>query len=128
MRTPTISYSKVGRISVSWMTIRRRFQEIKDCKVLIAFFPREYKGHSRLLATFKTDYEIGLEKALKKVDRSSYLWKFDEKIILTLFIDNYNDATARLSELEDRGLIVDLYVSTPIRYFVKEILDFPCID
>lgn len=119
MRKPNESYGKVaGRLDVKWITVRRHFMKIlKDCKVLTAFFPNGYGGYSRLLAIFKTKYEIGLMNSLKKLDRSSYIWKLNDYVILTLFVDNYNDASEHLEELEEIGMIRDLSISIPIRFY-----------
>ena len=130
MRTPRDSYGKIaGRLKVEWITVRRHFRKIlPDCKVLSAFFPEGYDGYSRLLAVFKTKYEVGLLKSLEKLDRSSYIWKCNDSIILTLFVDNYNSASERFEELEENGIIRNLSISIPTRYYVKEILDFPKLD
>lgn len=130
MRAPRASYGKIaGRLKVEWITVRRHYHKIlADCKVLTAFFPKGYNGYSRLLAVFKTKFEVGLIESLKKLDRSSYVWKCKDFILLTLFVDNYNLASERLELLEENGLIRNLSVSIPIRYYVKEILDFPKLD
>lgn len=121
MRDPTISYSEVGeKLGVSFMTVKRHFEKIaKDCKVMAAFFPHGYRGYSKTLLTFKTRYEIGLRGALEKLDTSSYLWKFDNTIILVLFLEghSYNPTLERFKELEKNGVIQNLSISIPIRFY-----------
>lgn len=91
------------------------------CKSLVAFFPRGYSGYARLLVTFKTKYETGLKESLEKLDRSSYLWKFNDTIILILFVDDYNGTCEQFNVLEEIGMIHDLRVSIPIRYYEPHI-------
>jgi hypothetical protein len=123
MRRPTVSFFEIGKkLGLSWMTVKRHYEKIiEDCKVLISFFPRGYNGYDRILLTFGTKYEIELKRALERLDRSSYLWKYDNTIILTLFIDKYNETTDRFYELEENGLIQNLKVSIPIRYYEPHI-------
>jgi len=119
MRDPSISYLEVGKeLGVSFMTVKRHFQKIiKDCKPMIAFFPRGYRGYSKALLTFKTKYEVGVKEALEKLDRSSYLWKFDDTIVLNLFVEDYNATCERFKEMEKIGMIDDFGASIPIRYY-----------
>lgn len=122
MRDPTRSFFSIGkRIGINWMTVKRHYEKIlADCKILTAFFPLGYNGYDRIFMTFKTKYEIGLKNAISKLDRSSYLWKFRDTIILILFVDDYNDTSERFYELEENGLIHGLHVSIPIRYHVPD--------
>lgn len=123
MRDPRVSFVDVGRIlGVTWATARRHYMKIiEDCKSLVAFYPRGYGGYARLLVTFKTKYETGLKESLEKLDRSSYLWKFDDTIILILFVDDYNGTCEQFNVLEERGMIHNLRISIPIRYYEPEI-------
>lgn len=123
MRNPRISFWKAsGKVGVSWMTVKRRYEKIlKGCKVLAAYFPLGYNGYPRLLVTLKTLYEKGLRESLQKLDRSSYLWKFNDTIILILFVDDYNRTCERFSELEEIGMVHDLRMSIPIRFFEPHI-------
>ena len=65
--------------------------------------------------TLKTDYEIGILSELKKLNRSSYVYKFDETLILTLFFDRHLEIDSFL-KLHKKGLIHDLRVSYPLRF------------
>ena len=120
MRNPRQSFVDVGkRLGVTWATVRRHYLRIlEDCKSVVGFYPRGYKGYARLFITFKTKYEIGLKESLEKLDRSSYLWKFDDTIILILFVDDYNGTCERFTVLEEIGMIHDLRASIPIRYYL----------
>lgn len=118
-----ISYYKAGQnLGVSWKTVKNRFKKIlEQCKVLICFFPLGYNGYNQIFVTFKTKYEVGLVRALKNLDRTTYLWKSGDTIILNLFLlpdpMSYNRATERFKELEEIGIIHDLHVSIPIRWY-----------
>ncbi len=108
-------------LGLSMFTIRKHYLRIlEQCKVLVCFFPHRFEGYQYVLLTFKTKYEVGLRKALSKLDRSTYLYKYDGLIILHLQVDpgaqEYNRATARFGELEEMGIIHDLRVSIPSRW------------
>lgn len=117
-----VSFLEVSKkLNVSRITIKKRFEKIlRQCKVLISFFPLGYHGYDYLLLTLKTKYEIGLEKALEKLDRSTFLYKYKDMIILVLFTSpepqTYNNVTNRFQELEELGIIHDLRVSIPMRW------------
>ncbi len=119
MRNPRISFVEAGRrVGTSWITVKRHYDKIvNECKSFTAFFPKGYDNYESLLVTFKTKYEIGMKESLEKVDRSSYLWKFDDMIILILFVDDYNRTVNRFTELEENGMIHKLRASIPIRYY-----------
>lgn len=84
----------------------------------MCFFPIGFENYQYVLLTFKTKYEVGLEKALSKLDRTTYLYKYNELIVLQLQVDptgqEYNKVAARFEELEEMGIIHDLSVSIPI--------------
>lgn len=119
MRDPSIPYLKVGEeLGISFMTVKRHFEKIlKSCKPMIAFFPRGYRGYSKVFLTLQTEYEVGLREALEKLDRSSYLKKVDNTLMLTLFVDDYNAACERFKVIEKKGMIHNVRVSVPIRYY-----------
>lgn len=118
-----LSFLEVSKkLNVSRMTVKKRFEKMMtQCKVLTSFFPLGYHGYDYLLLTLKTKYEIGLEKALSKLDRSTFLYKYKDMIILILFTSpepqSYNNVTNRFKELEESGIIHDLCVSIPIRWY-----------
>lgn len=116
-----VSFRDAGEeLGVSWVTVKSHFKKIlNQCKILTCFFPLGYYGYQQIFLTFKTKYEIGVVNALKKLDRTTYLWKFNDTIILNLFLLpdalSYNRASDRFQELEEMGIIHDLHVSVPIR-------------
>jgi len=123
MKDPSISYTEAIRKSkkegsgLSRPTVKRHFKKIlKDCKLQMNFFPKGYKGYDRIFFTFKTEYEIGLYDSLKRLDRTSFLWKVRDFIILILFVEQYCATVRYFKELEENGLIQDLKVSIPNRH------------
>ena len=118
MRNPMRSFFEAGKeIETSWMTIKRHFERILgDCKVMTGFFPNCFFSYDRIIMTFKTKFEIGLRNELLKFDRSSYFWKFKDKILLCLFLDKCNGICKKYKEMEEIGIINDLNVSIPIKY------------
>lgn len=118
MRDPAIQFWRVGeKIGKSWQTVKRRFNAvITDCDIWMAFFPRGYENYSQALITFKTKYEIGLLNELKKLDRSSFLFKVGETLILHLFYENSFEHYV-FSKLRKEGKISDLKISVPVCYY-----------
>lgn len=108
-------------LGLSMFTIRECYLKIlKQCKTLVCFFPNSFEGYQYVLLTFRTEFEVGLEKALSKLDRTIYLYKSSGLIILHMQIDpgaqEYNKAIAHFQELEEAGIIHDLRVSIPIKW------------
>ena len=117
-----VSLVEIGRkLGYSWKTIGKRLKILsKQCKILLSFFPFGYSMYNGFLITFKTNYELGLEKALQQIDRTSYLWKFDNLILLMLHIslnESPNLILNRFGELQEMGLIRHLKASIPIRTY-----------
>lgn len=122
MRVPRKNtFREVGeKLGISWQTVKNRFNKIStQCKIFSCFFPLGYYGYHQIFLTFKTKYEAGLINSLKKLDRTTYLWKFNDTVILNVFLLpnalSYNRASDRFQELEEMGMICDLHVSIPIR-------------
>jgi hypothetical protein len=116
------SLVEVGeKLGYSWKTIGKRFKSLSEqCKIFLSFFPSSYYLYNDLLLTFETDYEIGLENALCKIDRTSFIWKFDELILLMLHIsmdESPKKILNRFGELQEMGLIRHLKVSIPIKTY-----------
>ena len=108
-------------LGISMFSVRECYLKIlKQCKTLVCFFPNGFESYEYVLLIFKTKYEVGLEKALSKLDRTTYLYKYNGSIILHLQVSSenqeYNKATARFGELEEMGIIHDLRASIPNRW------------
>lgn len=117
MRDPTRSFGKVGgELKVSWATVRARFQKIlKDCKIWVSFFPKGYRFYSDAVLTFKTEYEIDLKNELEKIDRTSFIYKFNDTIILFLHYETFEDIKT-FELLKKKKKIRDLHFSAPIAW------------
>lgn len=116
------TYRELGKeLGMSMFVVRECYLKIlEQCKTLVSFFPIGFENYQYVLLTFKTEYEVGLEKALSKLDRTTYLYKYDGLIVLHLQVDpgaqEYNKVTARFEELDETGIINDLHVSIPNRW------------
>lgn len=114
-----ITFREAGKkLKVHWDTAREYYLDIlKQCRVMTAFFPLGTEAYSPLLVTFKTDYETGVLKGLKTLNRTTYLYKANNTIILFLCISPlpraHNHFTDKFQKLEEIGLISDLHISTP---------------
>ncbi len=131
MKDPSISYTEAIRRSkeegtgLSRQTIKKHFKKIlRDCKFQMNFFPNGYKGYDQVFFTFHTKYEIGLYKALKELDRTSFLWKVKDFLILNLFVEHYCATVRHFKEIEENGLIHNLKVSIPNRHYTPFEEDF----
>jgi hypothetical protein len=124
MRNPRVSFPKIsgklkseGEFDFTWKTVATRYEKImNDCKVLVAFFPKGMNNYSQTFVTLKTDYEQNLRKELQKLDRTTYLYKIGDTILLNLFLDN-NIEHRVFVELKKKGLIRDLHVSIPVHFW-----------
>ena len=123
MRNPKVSFSKIsGKLKsegfdVTWKTVENRYKRIvNDCKVMTAFFPRGMDNYSQTFLTFNTDYETSLREELQKLDRTTYLYKISNTILLNLFLDN-NIEHRIFVVLKKKGLIRDLHVSMPVHFW-----------
>jgi hypothetical protein len=107
----------VGKeLNVSASTVIKYFREVlKDCDIWIPFFPKGYMNYTKYVLTLKTEYETGLIKELKRLDRSSYVYKANDTLILTLFFDRELEVESFL-KMEKKGIIHDLRVSFPVRF------------
>lgn len=122
MRKPGISFSRVSFLlrddfDITWKTVENRYKEIVQfCKVLIGFFPKGKDAYAETLLTFETEYETGLVNELGKLDRSTYLYKVGNTIILNLFLDCNKDHYYFL-RLQKEEKIKNLTVSIPVWHF-----------
>lgn len=109
---------KVGEdLGVSYRTVLDRYYEIlKDCIMWIPFFPNGYTNYTKFVLTLKTDYEVGLLNELKKLDRSSYVYKADDTLILILFFNRELEIDSFL-KMEENGIVHDLRISFPLHFY-----------
>ncbi len=113
------TFREAGKeLGIDWVTTREYFLDVlKQCKIITNFFPLGMEAYSPLLVTLKTDYETGLVKGLKTLNRTTYLYKAENTLILLIGIDPVpraqNHLTGRLERLEEMGLISNLHISTP---------------
>ena len=120
MKSPRqITFREAGeKMGLSWVRVREYFLEVlEQCKVITTFFPLGAEAYSPLLVTFKTGYETGLVKGLKTLNRTTYLYKAENTLILLIGINPIpraqNHLTNEFQRLEEIGLISDLHISTP---------------
>jgi len=112
---PLRSSVEVGEIlKVSYGTVLNTYKRIlQDCTIWIPFFPLGYDNYVKFLVSFKTDFEVGFVEELKKINRSSYIYKIDDTILLTLFFEKQLEIDSILT-LEKKGIIHGLRVSSPL--------------
>jgi hypothetical protein len=108
-------------LDLAWDTANKYYKEILgQCKVCTSFFPIGRTNYSFQIVIFETEYEVGVLKALKRLNHTSYLYKFDSTIILGLFLRPYPGAyqksADRFTYLEEIGMIHRLRVSIPRNY------------
>lgn len=112
----------VKNIDLSWKTMKKYYLEVlKQCKIQNCFFPLGKEGYSHQLVTFKTDYEIGVLNALKKLNRTTFIYKANGIIILVLNLiprpKDFNISTNKFRKLEEEGYIRDLHICTPRKWY-----------
>ena len=110
------------KLNISWNTVKEHYKKIeKDCKTWHSFFPKGMMNYYNAFLTFQTDYEIGIRKELKKLDRTSFIYKTEDTLILYLFLDDQLQINKFL-DLEKNGIIHDLRVSSPIQWCKPDVL------
>ncbi len=103
-------------LGLSHTTVLDRFYRIqKDCSIWMPFFPRGYSNYNQFVIQLKTEYEKGLRNELQKLDRSAYIYKINDFLLLHLFLE-VNKDLGFLLDLEKKGLIHSPSVSIPLRY------------
>jgi hypothetical protein len=113
------TFREAGKeLGIDWVTTREYFLDVlKQCKIITNFFPLGTEAYSPLLVTLKTNHETGLIKGLRSLDRTTYLYKAENTLILLIGIDPVpraqNHLTDKFERLEEIGLISDLHISTP---------------
>ncbi len=107
LRNPRQDFADVSqKLQMSCETVEERFEKIvKDCKVFLGFFPLGCKAYEHFLVTFTTEYETGIREWLQQLDRTSFLFKVDDMILVSLFHRHINRTCLKLVELEQIGVI-----------------------
>lgn len=116
MKNPRRRFFEVGKeLQMSWKSVRDKYQKIiKDCKVFTGFFPLGYFTYSHLLVTMTTEYEQGVRTWLHGLDRSSWLFKVDNTLVLYFFTTHVNRACLKLCEMRQMGVMNGLKVALPL--------------
>ena len=116
MKNPRRPFFEAAQdIQVPWKMVRERFRRIiKDCKVSMGFFPLGYTGYNHMVVTFKTDYETWMRDWLCGIDRSLYLFKVDDILVVYLLTSNVNVACLKFSEMEQIGIIRNFRVAVSV--------------
>lgn len=119
-RNPLASSVKIGEaLGVSYKTVLESYNKIiHDCIMWMPFFPLGYENYTQYFISFKTDYETGFLEELKKIDRSSYIYKVNDVLLMNLFFEKHLEINSILG-LEKKGVIYNLCVSSPIWHYTK---------
>ncbi|MBU6998237.1 MAG: hypothetical protein HXS42_11310 [Theionarchaea archaeon] len=122
MGDPRVSFVDVGsKLGISWQTVKNHYEKIlEDCRIWISFFPRGRMSYYHLFFTFSTSYELGIREELTKLDRTSYLFKYENTLILFVYSDSGWTTCRHFSELEKKGILRDLRVSIPVQWHRPE--------
>lgn len=117
MNDPNEASTKAAKaLAISHKTVLSRFYDIqKECTIWMPFFPNEYENYNQFIVQLKTEYEIGFKNELSTLDRSSYIYKVGNSLLLHLFLEKNIDLDFLL-DLEKKGLIHSYSVSIPLRY------------
>ena len=117
------SYVQVGnKLGVSWQTVKNRFKKIlPQCKTWNSFFPKGLMNYFHIFLTFATDYEVGFVKELEKLDRTTFIYKFEDTILLYAALDDYR-GIERFWNMQKEGKIHDLRVSNPIQWHKPDVI------
>lgn len=78
-------------------------------------------NYYHVLMTFTTDYETGIERELEKLDRTTFIYKFEDIFMLYGALDGYK-GIERFWNLEKEGKIHKLRVSDPIQCYKPDVI------
>lgn len=114
---PNRSFGIVGgELRVSWTTVQTHFKKIlKESAIWVSFFPKGYNYYQQALLKFKSKYEENLIKELEMIDRSSFLYKYDDTLLLLLYYEDYKDLK-KFELLKKERKISNLSFSAPIAW------------
>lgn len=117
------TFREAGKeLKIDWVSTREYFLDVlQQSKVMTNFFPLGSEVYSPLLVTFKTNYEIGILKGLKTLNRTTYVYKTNNILILLLCISpsprEQNHFADKFQRLNEMGLIHDLHITTPFAWY-----------
>lgn len=74
-----------------------------------------YNYYQQALLKFKSKYEENLIKELEMIDRSSFLYKYDDTLLLLLYYEDYKDLK-KFELLKKERKISNLSFSAPIAW------------
>jgi hypothetical protein len=107
LRNPRQDFTAVSQqLQIPRETFEKRFNKIlNDCKVFLGFYPLGYKAYEPFLVTFTSKYETGIREWLQQLDRTSFLFKTDDLMLVSFFHRHINRTCLKLVQLEEIGII-----------------------
>ena len=87
---------------------------VPSCTVAHFFFPRGYDYYDKIFMHMNSEYEYSISAALNKFPCTTYIYPLGEKMICIIFHDGIRNILDLTKKLEDKGLIDDLILSTPL--------------
>ena len=103
------------------ITVKKRFFKniLPNCIVAHYFFPKGYNFYSPAFLRLKTDHEVSIIQALRKLPSTTYVFPLEDSISLVLYYD-LDSAIVHLMELlekmEEMAIINSYLLYSPIVY------------
>ena len=114
-----MQFSDVARkIEFSSNTVKKHFYEtvMPYCNISHYFFPKGYDYYQKAMLSVETSYETGLVEALSRLPCTTYVFPFENEIILILFHEGIQDVMSVFRKLEEKGYIKKHLLLVPLHW------------
>ena len=104
------------KINVFSGTVKEHFYKkiLPLCTVAHYFFPKGYPSYMKTYFRVHTEYEESLIKSLRYLPCTSYVYPFEEGLLINLFHENINLVMTMFQKMEEMGLIEYYTHYTPL--------------
>ena len=114
-----MQFSDVARkIEFSAVAVKRHFYEIvmPYCNISHYFFPKGYDNYHQAIISVETQHEVGLVEALSRLPCTTYVFPFENELLLGIFHEGIEDVMFAIRKLEEKGYIKKHLLLIPLHW------------
>jgi hypothetical protein len=99
-------------------TAKSHFYErvLPSCVVAHYFFPKGYDFYYKMFLRIRSEYEIGITKALQKWPCTSYVFPLEQECVFVLFHEGTREILRVIQKLEREGIISTYLLYNPLAH------------